>query len=232
MNKSKTLIAAAVLAALIAPVAYVLAGSSPLPAQTPPPGLQAGQAQVKVAEFAPDAPRPAWLGLATVADPAASIPVAVPRALSGEAPSSGIGRVEVIWRAWCYAPATGAYTVVIKIAGTHVAVARVHVDGQARNVAEAFRGFRGEGDAPTTTAAGSVRLAAGWHEITIYSGGKLPHDSATVALSRAPGTPGDVRREIEVDRTATAAPHTTVTLAIRAPGTSAAVPLVPYWPSK
>ncbi len=182
----KTIIVTAVAVALIAPVVYVLAGSSPLPAQTPPAGLRAGHAQIE--RFPSAAPQSA-----TVAEQDARLDVAVPKARE-----SGLDQVALRWRAWYHSPVTGAYTLVVAVAGPHLAVADVRVDGQ-RHVAEVIRGG---GDAPAATAAGSVRLARGWHKIVVAAGGGL------------------------------APPRDVVSLSIRAPGTPTAVPLVPYWPSK
>lgn len=179
--------------ALTAAIALALAGcaSRALPARTPPSGLARGYALVAVAAFAPDAIRPAWRDLATVAEPAARLAVAVPQAHAG-----GLGRIAMRWRCWYPAPATGPYTVLVSITGTQVAVAGVRVDGQ-RRAAEAFHS--GGADAGTTTAAGTIQLAAGWHQITVAAGGKPAAQSDAVSLS------------------------------IRAPGAVSAVPLVPYW---
>lgn len=217
-NTHKTAIAAALAAAVItaalagcAAHSHSQAQASLLPARMPPPGLQAGHAQIELAQFAPPATRPTWLGRTIVAEPFANFPVAAPRALATVAPTSG--KVGVRWRSWYRAPATGAYILAASIAGGDrqgdLTTALVLVDGQRWPTINDARGAchgmtRGAGcEAGATTAAGAVRLARGWHEITI-----------------------------EAASDATAAPHAAVALSIiRAPGASAAEPLAPYWPA-
>lgn len=174
--------------ALAAALAVALAGCAShsqaraLPAQTPPPGLKAGHAQI------------AWFAsAAAVANPVAEQDSRFDVALPARA--SDLTQVALRWRAWFDAPVADAYTFVVAIDGPRGAVAAVRVDGQQPPVAAAIHG-----GGVTTTTAGSVRLARGWHEIVIAAGGTL------------------------------AMPRDTVTLSIRAPGASAAVPLVPYWP--
>ena len=196
-NKSKTLIAAEIAAsiAIVAIFAYMLSGPTPLPAQTPPLGLQAGHAQVYMGI------RPIWLE--TVSQMAAAVQLAVPRD-----PSMPTWRGATVfhWSAWFNAPKTGTYTFseAITGGGKTVADVRVRVDGK-RVVANAAVGCRPWSmqpacKAPSRAATGEVDLRKGWHEIAIDS----------TAYGR-----GGV-----------------ATLAIRAPGAPAAVPLVPYWPKK
>ena len=187
----KTIIATAVAVALIAPVAYVLTTPAPLSARTPPSGLRAGRARIEVAEFTPAA-RPEWHWHEHVIRSGVS---ATPSA------AFKIRAHTLFWHAWFRVPARGTYDIAAISDGRVL----VFVDQRdAMIVRWRSNCLPGRG-AVTTTAAGVVALAAGWHEIS--------GDVAT--CGRGPA----VR------------PATTVTLSIRAPGASAAVPLVPYWPA-
>ena len=170
MNKSvrKTLIAAAVLAALAAPVAYMLV-ASPLPAQTPPPGLLAGHARVQF--FSGLLTRPSD---ALAAMPVAALPLDVPRAASLRAASGGFANLAT----WFRAPVTGQYRIV-------VAADAVYVN------APCHWWSRSSGCEVPATAAGKIALAAGWHEIHISTEVRAPGSPASrapAAISiRAPG---------------------------------------------
>lgn len=194
MNKSprKIILAVAVAAAFIVPIVYVLT-PVPLPAQTPPSGLQAGHARIFYGT------RPIWR--AVNAEPVAAVQLAVPPT----APTWA-GMDVFHWSAWYRAPATGSYRLNASITGgvQPLADVRVHVNGQrtAANAKAGCRPWMKGCPAATTTATGEIRLAAGWHEISL---------DATAAA-------GGCR-------------HATVALLVRAPGTAAAVPLVPYWPA-
>ncbi|MHB1773556.1 MAG: hypothetical protein ACYCST_17810 [Acidimicrobiales bacterium] len=207
-SKNKTLIAAAIAAAI---TTVALAGcASPqkplLPARTPPPGLQAGFAQIETTAFASDATRPAWQGRTIVAEPSMAFQIAAPSALAAVAPTSG--DVGVRWYAWYCAPVSGVYDLGAEIVGGNLqGLTRVGVFVDRRPGIFDYRGdchgvTVGAGcDAAATIVAGKVAMAAGWHEIVV-------------------GATAD----------ATAAPRATVAISIRAPGAAIAVPLVPYWP--
>lgn len=184
MNKSlrKTILAAAFAAAFIVPIVYVLTTPAPLPAQTPPAGLRAGFAQIEVATLVP---RGHERVISDSAEPdlAATFKTAAPHTL--------------FWRAWLRVPVRGTYDIAARSGGRVL----VFVDHHDAMVVRWRSNCRG-GTAVTTTATGTVALAAGWHEIS----GDL------VACGPA-------------------AQPATVALSIRAPGASAAVPLVPYWPA-
>ncbi len=212
-NMRKTLIAAAIAAALA--ITATLTGCAsraqalPLPAQTPPVGLKAGFAQIEQAAFAPAAPtQPAWRGRTIAAEPIAAFPIAALRTPAIVAPTSG--EIGVRWYAWYRAPVRGVYALGVEIAGgnlqgglTTVGVFVDHRRGIFDYRGDCHGATVGHGcEAAATTVAGKVSLAAGWHEIVV---------AATAD--------------------ATATPRPTVSLSIRAPGTSAAVPLVPYWPA-
>lgn len=163
------------------------AGPITLPGQPAPAGLQTGHAQITLASApTPQAP---WttLGAAVVASPTASFQTVAPPALSAVAPSAGLVRLH--WRGWIDAPTAGTYTIAARIDGGQVDSLALRFDGVASPVLTVQRSCGLWGECPTapTTGAGSVALAAGWHEIeasvTTYAGAK-----ADVTLySRAPG---------------------------------------------
>ena len=140
-------------------------GPITLPPQPMPPSLMPGHAQISLAS-APSQQAP-WtaLGTATVAAPTASLVTVAPRALAAIAPSSGIMRLR--WRGWFNAPVAGTYTMAASISGGAVGALTLRVDGVASPVLDMRRDCGLWGDCPTnaTTGAGSVALAAGWHEV-------------------------------------------------------------------
>ena len=140
------------------------AGPITLPPQPAPAGLVPGHAQISLAS-APSQQAP-WtaLGAATVAAPTASLVTTAPRALAAVAPTSGIMRLR--WRGWFDAPTAGEYTMAARIDGAAADLA-LRVDGVASPILSMRRSCGLWGDCPTTatTGAGSVALAAGWHEI-------------------------------------------------------------------
>lgn len=188
-NMRKTILAAAVAAAVIAPIVYVLVASPPLPARTPPAGLRAGRARIEVAEFTPAA-RPEWHWREHLIRSGVS---ATPSA------AFKISAHTLFWHAWFRVPVRGTYDIAAKSDG-RVLVFVDHHDAMIVRWRSNCRS--GSAAAVTTTAAGAVVLAAGWHEIS----GDL------VACGSA-------------------AQSATVALSIRAPGAAAAEPLVPYWPA-
>ena len=169
-------------------------GPITLPPQPVPAGLMPGHAQIALAS-APDQQSP-WtsLGAAVVASPTASLTTRAPRALSAVAPSSGIVRYR--WRGWFDAPTAGTYTMAASISGGAVGALDLRVDGAASPVLDMRRLCGLWGNCPTTatTGAGSVALAAGWHQveatiktdagskadITLYM--RAPGDGAPVVL--------------------------------------------------
>ena len=176
------------------------AGPITLPAQPAPAGLIPGHAQISLAS-APSQQAP-WtdLGAATVTAPTASLTTTAPRVLAAVAPSSGIVRFR--WRGWIQAPTAGSYTIAASISGGGVGALDLRVDGVASPVLSMRRNCGLWGDCPSTptTGAGSVALAAGWHQIvatiktdagskadvTLYM--RAPNASAPVVLM--PSWPG------------------------------------------
>ena len=143
------------------------AGPITLPPQPMPPGLIPGHAQISLAS-APSQQAP-WtaLGAATVAAPTASLVTTAPRALAAVAPSAGIVRFR--WRGWIDAPTAGTYTLAARIDGGGVGNLALRVDGVASPILSMSRNCGLWGDCPSTptTGAGSVALAAGWHQIAV-----------------------------------------------------------------
>ena len=173
MNKfpRKALIAVGIAAAFIVPIVYVLT-PVPLPARTPPAGLQAGagHAQIEVAEFGP-----AWHER-VISDSVEPEPSAA--AFETAAPDT------LFWHAWYRAPVRGTCHIDAKISGGGA----VFVDHRDAMIVRRCSGDHGR-TAAATTATGTVALAAGWHEISGDVGACAPVElHATVALSiRAPG---------------------------------------------
>ena len=167
------------------------AGPVTLPPQPAPPGLIPGHAQIALAS-APSQQSP-WtdLGAATVTAPTASLVTVAPKALSAVAPSSGIMRLR--WRGWIDATAAGTYTLAARIDGGGVGVLALRVDGVASPVLSMRRNCGLWGDCPTTatTGAGSVALAAGWHQIaaTIKVDAGSKADVTLYMRSPGSGTP-------------------------------------------
>ena len=143
----------------------VPAGPITLPAQPMPAGLIQGHAQIALAS-APDQQAP-WtsLGAAIITAPTASLVTVAPRALSAVAPSSGIVRLR--WRGWFDAQTAGSYTLAASVSGGAVGALDLRVDGVAAPALSMRRlcGLWGNCPSTATTGAGSVALAAGWHEI-------------------------------------------------------------------
>ena len=141
------------------------AGPITLPPQPAPVGLMPGHAEIALAS-APSQQSP-WtsLGAAVVASPTASLTTTAPRVLAAVAPSSGIVRYR--WRGWIDAPTAGTYTLAASISGGGVGALDLRVDGVTSPVLDMRRSCGLWGDCPTTatTGAGSVALAAGWHEV-------------------------------------------------------------------
>ena len=181
----------------------VPSGPITLPPQPMPPGLVQGHAQIAIAS-APSQQSP-WtsLGAAVVTAPTASLVTTAPKALSAVAPSSGIMRLR--WRGWIDAPTAGTYTLAARIDGGGVGALDLRVDGVTSPVLSMRRlcGLWGDCPATPTTGAGSVALAAGWHEvvttiktdagskadITIYM--RAPNEAApTVLMPSWPGKAG------------------------------------------
>lgn len=162
------------------------AGPILLPAQPEPARLARGRAKIEMASApAPLAPWTA-LGAAIVAAPTASFETVAPRELAAVGPSSGMMRLR--WRGWFDAPAAGGYTLAARIDGGPVSSLALRVDGVAAPVLSMQRdcGLWGQCPPAPTTGAGSIALAAGWHEIeaavTTYTGSK----AAVTLYMRAP----------------------------------------------
>jgi hypothetical protein len=165
----------------------VPSGPVTLPAQPVPPGLIPGHAQIALAS-APDQQAP-WtsLGAAVVIAPTASLTTSAPRALSPVAPSTGIVRFR--WRGWIDAPAAGTYTLAVSISGGVVGALDLRIDGIASPVLSMRRLCGLWGNCPTTptTGAGSVALAAGWHEVVVTIKTDAGSKSDITLYMRAPG---------------------------------------------
>ncbi len=170
----------------------VPAGPVTLPPQPAPAGLMPGHAQISLAS-APSQQAP-WtaLGTATVAAPTASLVTVAPRALAAIAPSSGIVRFR--WRGWIDATAAGTYTLAARISGGGVGALDLRVDGVTDPVLDMRRscGLWGDCPATPTTGAGSVALAAGWHEIVATIKTDAGSKSDITLYMRAPGADAPV----------------------------------------
>ena len=163
-------------------------GPITLPPQPAPPGLIPGHAQISLAS-APSQQSP-WtdLGAATVTAPTASLTTVAPRALAAVAPSSGIMRLR--WRGWIDAPTAGTYTLAARIDGGGVGNLALRVDGVASPVLSMRRscGLWGDCPATPTTGAGSVALAAGWHQIVATIKTDAGSRANVTIYMRAPGS--------------------------------------------
>ena len=187
MALSHTTAPAALAAPARASTLALPAGPILLPAQPAPAGLARGHAQIALAS-APSLQSP-WtsLGSAVIAAPTASFATVVPHALAAVAPSSGLMRLR--WHGWIRAKTAGEYTLAARIDGGPVESLALRLDGIASPVLTMQRdcGLWGQCPSAPTTAAGSVALSAGWHEIaatvTSYVGSKA---DATLYM-RAPG---------------------------------------------
>ncbi len=164
------------------------AGPVTLPGQPAPAGLMAGHAQIALAS-APTSLAP-WtaLGAAVVSAPTASFETVAPRALAVVAPSAGLIRFR--WRGWFDAPVAGNYTLASSISGGQVDKLALRIDGVASPVLTSVRscGMWDECPQSPTTAAGSVALAEGWHQVeasvTTFAGAQ---EADVTLYERAPG---------------------------------------------
>ena len=165
----------------------VPSGPVTLPAQPVPPGLIPGHAQIALAS-APDQQAP-WtsLGAAVVIAPTASLTTSAPRALAAVAPTSGIVRYR--WRGWFDAQSAGTYTMAASISGGVVGDLALRIDGIASPVLSMRRLCDLMGDCPSTatTGAGSVALAAGWHEVAVTIKTDAGSKADVTIYLRAPG---------------------------------------------
>lgn len=168
------------------------AGPITLPAQPEPPGLIPGHAQIALAS-APDQQAP-WvdLGAAVVTAPTASFTTKAPRALVAVAPSSGIMRLR--WRGWIQAPTAGSYTLAASISSGAVGALDLRVDGIASPILSMSRNCGLWGDCPSTptTGAGSVALAAGWHQIAVTIKTDAGSKADITIYMRSPGSDAPV----------------------------------------
>ncbi|MBW8075266.1 MULTISPECIES: hypothetical protein [Metallibacterium] len=164
------------------------AGPITLPAQPAPAGLARGHAQIALASAPSLQSQWTSLGSAIIASQTASFETVVPPSLSAVAPSAGLMRLR--WHGWIRAKAAGTYVLAARIDGGPVESLALRLDGIASPVLTMQRscGLWGQCPSAPTTAAGSVALAAGWHEIaatiTSYVGSKA---DATLYM-RAPGS--------------------------------------------
>jgi len=144
-------------------VAPIALGPALVPPQAPPAHLLPGRARVALASAQHQAGPWVALGAVNVRAPTAVITTRTPKALAAVAPSSGLIRLR--WSGWIDATAVGSYTLAVQVAGGPATVT-VTVDGvQAVRVARSC-GWMGVCPSSPTSGAGSIGLAAGWHEIT------------------------------------------------------------------
>ncbi|WP_297920252.1 hypothetical protein [Metallibacterium sp.] len=170
----------------------VPSGPITLPPQPMPPGAVQGHAQIALAS-APNQQAP-WtdLGAAVVTAPTASLTTTAPRALAAVAPSSGIMRLR--WRGWFSAQTAGTYTMAASISGGGVGDLALRVDGVASPVLSMRRNCGLWGDCPSTptTGAGSVALAAGWHQVVATIKTDAGSKADITIYMRAPGASAPV----------------------------------------
>lgn len=138
-----------------------------LPGQAPGGHMQDAHAQVAIASAAGSAGPWTDLGDVVVSALTSSFSTRAPHALAAVAPSSGWIRVR--WSGWMQAPAAGKYTVAMSVSGGPTQSAEIRIDGVAQPIANAVRacGWMGMCALPTSTAAGSVALASGWHLVQV-----------------------------------------------------------------
>jgi len=171
------------------------AGPILLPAQQPGGTMRVAHAQIALASGAAAGP---WidLGDAIVHAPTSSFSTVAPAALRAVAPTTGYARVR--WSGWIQAPVAGAYTLAMSVSGGPTQSAAMRVDGVAQPIASATRacGWMGMCSLPTSTAAGSVALAPGWHivQVTVIApasagAGSQPADVTVYARAPDSGTP-------------------------------------------
>lgn len=164
------------------------AGPILLPAQQVPAGLESSRAQVSLAS-SPSAQAP-WtrLGLAVIASPTASFQTVTPAALSAVAPSSGLMRLR--WRGWIEAKRAGTYVLAARIDGGPADALTLHIDGIASPVLQMHRscGLWGQCPPAPTTGAGSVALAAGWHEVEATATADVGSKADVTLYVRGPGS--------------------------------------------
>ena len=163
------------------------AGPITLPAQPTPAGLMPGHAQISLASAINQQAPWTSLGAATVSAPTASLATVAPRALSAVAPTGGIMRLR--WRGWFDAQTAGSYTLAASISGGAVGDLALRVDGVASPVLSMSRSCGLWGDCPPspTTGAGSVALAAGWHQIAVTIKTDAGSKADITLYMRAPG---------------------------------------------
>ena len=167
-----------------------------LPGQAPGGVMRGAHAQVAIASAQVAAGPWVPLGDVVVTAPTSSFSTLAPHALAAVAPSAGWIRVR--WSGWMQAPAAGTYTVAMSVSGGPAERVQVRVDGIAEPIASAQRscGWMGMCQLPTSTAAGSVALAAGWHEVQVEviapaaaGAGSQPADVTVYARAPDSGTP-------------------------------------------
>ena len=168
------------------------AGPITLPPQPAPPSLVQGHAEIALAS-APSQQAP-WtdLGAAVVTAPTASLTTVAPKALSAIAPTSGIVRYR--WRGWIDAPVAGTYTLAASISGGGVGALNLRIDGIASPVLDMSRNCGLWGDCPSTptTGAGSVALAAGWHQVAVTIKTDAGSRADVTLYMRSPGASAPV----------------------------------------
>ena len=181
------------------------AGPILLPAQQPGGTMEHAHARIALASAQAAAGPWVRLGHAVVHAPTSSFSTIAPAALRAVAPSSGYVRVR--WTGWINAPTGGTYTLAMSVSGGPTQSAAMTVDGLAQPIASAARecGWMGMCSLPTSTAAGAVALAKGWHIVQI--------EVIAPAAAGAGSEPADV------------------TIYARAPHAGAPAVLAPSWPA-
>ena len=93
------------------------------------------------------------------------------------------------WRGWIDAPTAGTYTLAARIDGGGVGALDLRVDGVTSPVLSMRRlcGLWGDCPATPTTGAGSVALAAGWHEVEATIKVDAGSKADVTIYMRAPG---------------------------------------------
>ncbi|EQD32239.1 hypothetical protein B1B_17768, partial [mine drainage metagenome] len=168
--------------------------------------MQGAHAQIALASAGAAAGPWIDLGDAVIHAPTASFSTLAPRALRAVAPSSGYVRVR--WSGWIDAPAPGTYTLALSVSGGPTQSALLTVDGMAQPIASAQRacGWMGMCSLPTSTAAGVVALAQGWHIVQVEIVAPVPAGAGEQAAD--------------------------VTIYARAPNSDTPAVLVPSWPTR
>ncbi|MCK9367401.1 MAG: hypothetical protein M0P72_09685 [Metallibacterium scheffleri] len=182
------------------------AGPILLPAQAPGGAMRGAHAQIALASAQAAAGPWIDLGDAVISAPTSSFSTIAPSALRAVAPSSGYVRMR--WSGWIEAATGGTYTLALSVSGGPTQSASLTVDGMAQPIASAQRacGWMGMCSLPTSTAAGVVALAQGWHIVQVQIIAPVAAGAGEQAAY--------------------------ITIYARAPGSGTPAVLVPGWPTR